>query len=481
MVLDLTSTLPDPIMMDIFSNLSMKEAARASVVSRRFHDLWKSYGGCLDFDDVETKVLLDKAEKWFDVEQRKYVDWVNQVVVSHQGPKIEQFRVVFDLGTEDSASIDRWMEFAAAKKVHRLELDLSSIFACGKTWKPIKDLDDIYNFPKLGGGNDFKVLTSLRLKAVNIAEQDVLNLLSVCPLLEDLSIVGAPYLRNLRILGGGGGHSLRLKHLEIRECIRLEHLEVSAARNLVSFTHQDKSLFGERHYTNLRFQDVPQLSSISLGHGDYLEHSVAKRFKELPFLILQQVQMLILDLDRMVSRQPFLFPYREIVEFAKFPNLGHLELRFMVSDGLFFAVPFLRASPCLHTLVLKYETDCALAESWKYYAEDTTWWENVFIEYGKGHRQLAARSRYECLKAVELLGWNGGEDEVEFVKHLNEAGAGSLERITVDPCNPLLDIWDDGLPPPSPTSEELTAREVARNRARDLEPILSPPAKLVVL
>lgn len=65
------------------------------------------------------------AEWWelkFDIEQRKYVDWVNQVVVSHQGPMIEQFRVCFDLGADESAIIDRWMEFAAARKVHGLEL-----------------------------------------------------------------------------------------------------------------------------------------------------------------------------------------------------------------------------------------------------------------------------------------------------------------------------------------------------------------------
>lgn len=68
---------------------------------------------------------MPKTENRFDIEQRKYVDWVNQVVVSPQGPVIEQFRVCFD----DSASIDRWMEFAAARKVHWLELDLSSMLA----------------------------------------------------------------------------------------------------------------------------------------------------------------------------------------------------------------------------------------------------------------------------------------------------------------------------------------------------------------
>ncbi|XP_027152568.1 uncharacterized protein LOC113752685 [Coffea eugenioides] len=452
MVLDLTSTLPDTIMMDIFSNLSMKEAARTSAVSRRFHNLWKSYGGCLDFDDVETRVLLRAHEKRFDVEQRKYVDWVNEVVVSHQGPMIEQFRVCFDLGADESASIDRWMEFAAARKVHRLELDLSSMLACGKTYKPIKGLDDVYNFPKSGAGYDFKVLASLRLKAVNIAEQDVLNLLSDCPLLEDLSIAGAPSLHNLSILGGGGGRPLRLKHLEIRRCIRLDRIEVAAARNLVSFTHQGKYELGALHSTNMRFQDVPQLSSVSLGVGDYLRHSVSYRFKGVLFLSYS----------------------RAFDEFAKFPNLRHLELRFMVSDSLFFTVSFLCASPCLHKLVLRYKIDCEARKR----NPQMMWWDEAAIE--SGHRQVAERSKYGCLKEVELLGWNGGEGEVEFVKHLNEAGAGSLERITVDPRNPWLDIFFDN--PLSPPSEEvIAAQEAARNRARDLEPILSPPAKLVVL
>ena len=85
MVLDLTSTLPDTIMMDIFSNLSMKEAARTSVVSRRFHSLWKSYGGCLDFDDVETRVLLWSDEKKFDIEKKydKFLHFQILLIIHH--------------------------------------------------------------------------------------------------------------------------------------------------------------------------------------------------------------------------------------------------------------------------------------------------------------------------------------------------------------------------------------------------------------
>ncbi|KAL3501278.1 hypothetical protein ACH5RR_035727 [Cinchona calisaya] len=175
---DVTSKIPDEILIDILSRLSMKEAARTSVVSHRWENLGKFYGGCLDFDDLgNSKMLLYECTGKRDV-------------------RVER----------RSTTIDSWIRFAAAKRVRRLELDLSSLFSS----ENVKELEEIYSFPMdqlLSGELNLKLLTSLRLTAINV-------------------------------VGGGGSGDLRLKHLEIMRCLELERLEVSGARSLASFKYE---------------------------------------------------------------------------------------------------------------------------------------------------------------------------------------------------------------------------------------------------
>ncbi|KAL3511260.1 hypothetical protein ACH5RR_030661 [Cinchona calisaya] len=106
-----------------------------------------------------------------------------------------------------------------------------------KAFKAYKPAEEIYKFPDpeklLELGFEFKVLTSLRLNSVNVTEDDLLNFLSRCPLLENLCVVDAPSLLNFKIVGSTPGHQepLKLKHLEIRNCLWLDQLEVSAAKH----------------------------------------------------------------------------------------------------------------------------------------------------------------------------------------------------------------------------------------------------------
>ncbi|KAL3501273.1 hypothetical protein ACH5RR_035722 [Cinchona calisaya] len=91
--------------------------------------------------------------------------------------------------------IESWIHFAVVKRVHSLELDLSSLFSS------VKELEEIYNLPiQLLGELNLKLLTSLQLNAVNVSEEHMLGFLSECPLLEELSSTGAPSLRKLKVV-----------------------------------------------------------------------------------------------------------------------------------------------------------------------------------------------------------------------------------------------------------------------------------------
>ncbi|KAL3501251.1 hypothetical protein ACH5RR_035700 [Cinchona calisaya] len=100
------------------------------------------------------------------------------------------------------------------------------------------------------------------------------------------------------------------------------------------------------------------------------------------------------------------------------------------------------------------------------------------VEFGEMQQRLVKGCKYKCLKEVKLLGWNGLAPDVGLSAHLIEA-AGSLEKVTVDPRNPFPDKFLEEQVLSLP--KVITAMEDARNRARDLEPKLSPATKLVVL
>ncbi|KAF3671507.1 putative retrotransposon-like protein 1-like [Capsicum annuum] len=54
---------------------------------------------------------------------KKYVGWVNCTLQMCKAQRLDQFRVCFDLNRFAHHEIDKWLEFAFARQVQRLELD----------------------------------------------------------------------------------------------------------------------------------------------------------------------------------------------------------------------------------------------------------------------------------------------------------------------------------------------------------------------
>lgn len=122
------SQLPDEILSSILSCLPLKEAAKTSVLSHRWENLWQfSSAVVLDFDG--TKTLLDLKCRWsksLKTQRVRFTDSVNRILRLHHGNSIDEFRVFFDLDMRSSSDIDSWIEFALRKGVKRLELDFRS-------------------------------------------------------------------------------------------------------------------------------------------------------------------------------------------------------------------------------------------------------------------------------------------------------------------------------------------------------------------
>lgn len=192
--MDWITELPDEILVNILSRLEMKEAARSCVLSPRWRNLWKLFTGSLDFDASDTMRLICYGEKETHVEALKYRDWVNQVLDSHEGLTLERFGIAFDLGRSCSTSLDKWVDFAIAKRVRRIELNLRTRFDCYRCHYsaytfPSWLLDIPFDFPS------FDRLTDLCLMSVSITEEDLAYFLSTCLLLEKLSVENASHIK----------------------------------------------------------------------------------------------------------------------------------------------------------------------------------------------------------------------------------------------------------------------------------------------
>ncbi|CAI9092872.1 OLC1v1028220C1 [Oldenlandia corymbosa var. corymbosa] len=96
-------------------------------------------------------VKLPNYASLLETSRHNYVEWVNKVLESHNALVLDEFRIRFNLSKSCRYDIDRWLRYAFARRVRRLELDLSDYArpACGAQ----------YDFPHdilgLRDGNSF--------------------------------------------------------------------------------------------------------------------------------------------------------------------------------------------------------------------------------------------------------------------------------------------------------------------------------------
>ncbi|KAL6566757.1 hypothetical protein OROMI_015161 [Orobanche minor] len=301
---DWISRMPDDILISILSLLPLEDAAKTSILSSRWTNLWK-HTPSLDFDvahDVLCKIINQKALR----EQKRceYANWVNCILQKHKAPTLRNFRIKFDLKKPSHKAITQWLEFAFAKKVQNLVLDLSLYVHFGTC------SDQHYAFPEeflFGGGPS--------------AFQN--NMLVDIKLLKILS---------LKICGS----SLVLKHLEICNNFNLESIKVSAPHlTSLGFT------IGRGKSNILLLENVPMLIEVSILCSSY--EILLPSFSR----CISQVQVLNLNLS-----DP-----KDSIELRNFPELSKLRMLVIEyaawnNQSLIGVTTLIRASPYLEGFVL---------------------------------------------------------------------------------------------------------------------------------
>ncbi|CAL1387888.1 unnamed protein product [Linum trigynum] len=231
--IDRISALPDGILVEILSLLTLIEAVRTSVLSQRWIDVWK-FVPDLDFHALAVRLravaingrLEVRLLTGDEVRLQKHVSGVNQVLEQHRSPKVNHFRLSLELNyvSNPDADIDRLMVFPISKRVERLELDFGD--------SPPGKRSCVLSEPSLNyirtaeGLSNIRFLKSLILKHVDLGSDTLEHFLCNCPLLDKLVVWGSYYsLVNFKVPAGTG-----LKHLDVNHCSHLKAMEIHAPK-----------------------------------------------------------------------------------------------------------------------------------------------------------------------------------------------------------------------------------------------------------
>ncbi|XP_028097583.1 putative F-box protein At1g49610 [Camellia sinensis] len=113
---DCLTELPEPLLHNILSYLTMKDVIKTSVLSKRWRYIWLSIT-CLKF-------LPMKKQKY------KEVGFINRTLLLHKGPKIQKFSITFVYNPAHAHQVDSWIHFAIARNVNELYLDFPCKRSC---------------------------------------------------------------------------------------------------------------------------------------------------------------------------------------------------------------------------------------------------------------------------------------------------------------------------------------------------------------
>ncbi|XP_057514774.1 F-box/LRR-repeat protein At3g26922-like isoform X2 [Actinidia eriantha] len=416
---DFLTEMPDDILSFILSLLSIRDAVKARILSRRWRKICPSLVN-LDFDlhtVLGIKEMYSNGDSDISGEDRcKFVTGVDQFLELYKGQKIDSLRVCFCLGNEYSCYIDRWIRFATGMETEKLDLDFSVNTQSNKYYDfTYQKENNFYDFPcQLLPQCKTSQLKHLCLKSCNLRPASHLlgrlislktldlehvpldqssteSILSGCLNLEWLRLKSSILPETLCI----HGPSLHLKALIVHDCYGVEKIEISSI-GLTTFEYIGK-------IKTFSFLDVPRLEKVHIrfmfAHKTGTQYIFNGLANDLPQL---QILSLVLNPDEVLPVP---------ASITRFNYLKQLELFVMLSSGfsLLSFTSLLNASPLLQKFHLA-----------------------IYSGRSRGQEVQYSNCVHFQLKEVEVCGFLGRSNEMELAIYLLRHAV-SLERMILNP------------------------------------------------
>ncbi|KAM7251779.1 hypothetical protein ACFE04_023662 [Oxalis oulophora] len=391
---DRINELPEEILVDIISRLTIKQAVATCLISTQWKHLWKFHSDRLCFDDHEAVIDDDNYDGNYiqtETEKTKFVDCVNHVLRSYQGVSIKELEIMVDLqGLSHNNVIDEWIQIALKKKVQSIKLDFRSFMS---VYTPTS-----YVF-LMKSHCGFGSLKKLFLKAASVSGDALQSILDNCSNLEELKLLFCSSLQVLNL------SSLSLKRLNLW-CCDFDPTDIKIyAPNLLSFTWTPSTT------SKLVLESVPKLRHVHLcGFWHHIRNHHS------------QLQELVLECDKYSPSSGHGVENKGNNDIPELSKLKRLTIKFMYLNDQTFCdfVAFLRAAPSLEDFTLEVlfldDNDIKISEE--------TW-----------TKFKAKNHCFKNLKKVKIAGF-GGVNDVEFIRNLFNC-APLLDKIIIDACLPF--------------------------------------------
>ncbi|RVX17002.1 FBD-associated F-box protein [Vitis vinifera] len=226
---DRISHLPDDILIRILGLLPTKDVARSSLLSQAWRKL--SPFSSLSLLMFQCPDFLESCRKNTDVSS--FINAIDSSLrLRPKDVNLARLRLHLDLDDIESESlIDSWIDAALERKVKELDLYLRPRSIAKPYGLPAKIFSTttitVLSLEQcrleICGDIDLPALRKLCLRQIRCDEQAIRQLISSCPLIEDLDIASCGGLQKLHVSGLANLH-----RLEVICCYNLRRIEIDA-------------------------------------------------------------------------------------------------------------------------------------------------------------------------------------------------------------------------------------------------------------
>ncbi|CAN6280602.1 unnamed protein product [Urochloa humidicola] len=426
--------LPEEIKPRVMSLLSLKEAARTSIVATNWRQLWTCYPN-LCFDGSNDGSTDDENNDVIKIGRANFIATVNSIIQQHSGAGLDKFSITYNLKMRSWDHLDRWICFATASKAKIININLWAVEGVS-----IRHVIHVYNFPlEALGAQEGPFIQSLFLKYVSIKPH-----LDMCGFTKLRRLV-LHYVRIIGDLPGLLNDCCALEDLELMACCGVADLNVPRRLNklrrlVISQMRVHMVDFHATGLTQFEFDgDVIPITlhgctklekvNIYLGYASVKQNNnraLCHAFTAIPSISAVEVLKVQVHMDHqwVQASQVHTLITKPMHVFV---NLRHLtcEIRTIVyhdpngQNGILQLAHYLNFAPHLEMLQLHMN---------HHYALNRSCWHGEVT----GEEVSCCMSRLDHLKTVYMSGFRCYRAQAELLCNILKRGA-ALEQVTIQP------------------------------------------------